>query len=1274
MARLGSLIARLLRLSLGLCALSLVLLALYVSLGRQLVPLVAEYRDQLLDQARAQLHMPVEIGALEGGWQGFGPVITLRDIQLGAGTQALRLEHVRLTPDILASLLARQPRIDSLELQGLQLSFRQAADGQWQVEGLPQSPQGSDPRQLLDLLLTPRRLTLLDSQATLLPRDAPPLSLTYLGLTLHSGVFGQRLEGRMTLPGGEPLALRADARIDRDDWRKSSADFYLSLPQSDWAKWLPPALTGQWRLQHLEAGGELWARLDKGEPTAAVVRLNAPRIQAAYAGREPVTIGDLGLGLYFQRRGTDLQLRISDLAANLDGQRWGEVEMDLALQHQDEEHWQLRGDRVDLGPLLPVLESLAPMPDKAVEWLRGLQPRGVLHNLNLDYWPQRQGAERLGYAFNLEKVGVAAFHEVPAVSNVDGTFSGNLGGGQLDSASKDFSLHLATLFPEPWHFRTANARLFWRWDDQAFTLGSHMMKVESDYGSLGGDMLIRLMHDHEQESYMDLRVGMRDGDGRYTPLFLPTVLPEMSQDLAHWLTGAIKGGHVEQGYFQWQGSLKKGAAPEDHAMSLYFKVRDGELDYQPGWPALTQAVGEVFVEDSGVRIRAQSGRILQSQVRDVAVDIPHVPAGEASHLYVDGDIDSSLGDGLKILQESPLGVQQAFAGWEGEGALQGHLKLDIPLAKAQASKSRVVVDFATDDARLKIARPALELAQLKGEFRYDTASGLSGQKISAQALGTRIAASIRAEGSPGVPRSRILANGQMPLKNLLDWGGIKQALPLSGRMPFQLDLLIAGKDSQLAVSSNLQGLAVDLPAPFGKAAQEARQSQWRMTLDGPERRYWASYDSLASLAYAAPAEQPLAGRGVLLLGGEQAQLPGSAGLQVRGRLDSVDADVWLAVLKRYANPQAQGAAGLVSSADLQIGAFRGFGGSMDNLGVTFARGDGNWRIGVQSSVVDGQALIPQGSGRPIQIRLQRLDLPKNPTSDLASAPTVVSDPLAHFDPRSLPAMDVAIAQLAQGGKPIGAWNFNVRPTAGGTSFNNLDLDLRGLKVGGTLRWEGPPGATRSSFQGSLQGKNLADVLKAWDFAPTATSERFRLDIDGGWPGSPAYISLRRFGGRMDADMRKGQFVDVEGGANALRVFGLLNFNAINRRLRLDFSDLFGKGLSYDRVQGVLTASDGVYLTREPIKLSGPSSNLEMSGTLDMAHDQIDAKLLVTLPLTNNLPLAALIVGAPAVGGALFVVDKLLGDRVGRFASVQYAVKGPWQNPNISFQKPFEKAQ
>ena len=75
----------------------------------------------------------------------------------------------------------------------------------------------------------------------------------------------------------------------------------------------------------------------------------------------------------------------------------------------------------------------------------------------------------------------------------------------------------------------------------------------------------------------------------------------------------------------------------------------------------------------------------------------------------------------------------------------------------------------------------------------------------------------------------------------------------------------------------------------------------------------------------------------------------------------------------------------------------------------------------------------------------------------------------------------------------------------------------------------------------------------------------------------------------------------------------------------------------------------------------------------MVRDRVDANLMVTLPVTNNLPLAALIVGAPAVGGALFLVDRLLGDRVARYASVHYRVEGPVKEPKMTFVKPFEKS-
>ncbi len=1267
MERLIRLFAALIRWGLGLCAVLLVLTALYVSLGRELTPLVAEYRAEVEDKAQQALGLPVHIGALEGSWNGLSPVLVARDVMVGESANALRLDQVRVAPDVLASLLAWEVRIGRLELNGLNLNLKENSDGRWQLEGLPmQQDQPLDPEQLLNRMQMVARLSVLDSQVTLQPLDHGPISLTYVGLELRTGASRQRLEARLTLPDGQPVALNLQTRIRASQWRDGQADAYLSLPQSDWARWLPARLTQQWKLSELKAGGEFWLSWGEGTVQSAVVRLNAPQVSGAYAERKPVTLKNLALNAYFQRSDKGFSVLLDSLALNL-----GETRLQSRIQLQQthaaeqvQELWHLQADRLDLTPLTPLIDALAPLPEGVAKAVDALKVTGVMRNVLLDYRPQEAGDQRLSFAANLERVGFDAYYGAPAARNVSGSISGDLGQGELRMDSKDFSLHLYPIFAKPWQYIQANARLTWTLDKQGFTLVAPYLKVLGEEGKIAGDFLIRLHFDHTQEDYMDLRVGLLEGDGRYTAKYLPQVL---SPALDGWLRTAILKGAVDEGFFQYQGSLNHGALDTARSISLFFKVHDAELAFQPGWPHVGKVSGDVFIEDSGVRILASKGQLLDTQVRDVYVNIPHVPSGQISHMYLDGEFAGGLGDGLKILQDAPIGTGSTFAGWQGEGDLKGKLKLDIPLAKGDEPK--ILVDFKTDKSRLKLSEPELELTQLKGDFRFDSSKGLSGQDISAQAFERPVTAQIFADGKGGKLSTRVVAKGQVAVKKLTDWLKVGQPLPVSGEVPYQLQLTLDGADSQMMVSSSLKGLAVDLPAPFGMPASMGRDSVFRMTLQGAERRYWFKYGELADFTFAAPGSNFAAGRGELFLGSGEAILPVAKGLRIRGVLSELDVEPWKALVDRYAGQDPGGSAKqLLSGAEFKVGKLSAFGTTLDQVSLQLQRKPAAWALQIDSQQAKGNVGIPDAKSAPMAINMQYVRLPAaDPT---AQADENAPDPLASVDPKQVPALDISIAQLFQGPDLIGAWALKVRPTPKGMAFNSLDLGLKGMVLQGDGGWEGQAGASNSWFKGRLGGKNLADVLKGWGFAPTVTSEDFHLDVDGRWPGSPAWVGLKRFSGTLDATLRKGQFVEVEGGAQALRVFGLLNFNSIGRRLRLDFSDLFGKGLSYDRVKGLLVASNGVYVTREPITLAGPSSNLELNGTLDMVADQVDAKLLVTLPVTNNLPIAALIVGAPAIGGALFLIDKLIGDRVARFASVKYNVKGPWKEPKITFDKPF----
>lgn len=1269
MERLTRFFAALTRWGLGACALVLVLTALYVSIGRELTPLIAEYRVEVQNKAREALGMPLTIGSLEGSWSGMAPVLKAHDVMVGEGNSALRLDEVQVVPDVWASLLNRDIRIGHVQLNGLQLSLRQDEHGHWALEGLPvQDDQPLDPEQLLNQLQRVARLSVLDSQVTLEPYKQSPLTLTYVGLTLDVGASDQRLDARLTLPDGQPVALSLSTQVQASHWRDGAAQAYVSLPQSDWAKWLPATLIAPWKVSELKAGGEFWFNWSQGSVQSAVARLNATRFSGAYADRKPETIENLALHAWAERGKQGFRVVLDSLAMNLGKTRW-ETRLQLqqfAATDKEQERWHLQADRLDLTPITPLMDSLAPVPEAVAKVIDQLSVTGTLRNVLADYRPAATDDQKISFAANLEQVGFNASHGAPAARNVSGLISGDLGKGELRLDSKDFMLHLDPIFAKPWQYLQANALLTWTLNKDSFTLIAPYIKVLGEEGNIAADFLIRIHLDHSQEDYMDLRVGLTDGDGRFTPKYLPEVL---SPALSEWLSTAIIKGAVEEGFFQYQGSLSHDAVAAARNISLFFKVHGAELAFQPGWPHVRNVSGDVFIEDSGVRIMASKGQLLDTRVRNVAVSIPHVPAGKVSHLFLDGDFEGGLGDGLKILQEAPIGTAETFAGWQGEGALKGRVDLDIPLE--QGVEPKILVDFNVDKARLKISEPELELTQLKGDLRFDSAKGLSGKGISARAFDRPITAQIFADGKPGRISTRVVASGQVGVKKLTDWLKFNQPIPVSGDLPYQLQLTLDGADSQLRVSSSLKGAVVDLPAPFGLAANESRNSVFRMTLQGAERRYWFDYGDLVNLTFAAPNGKFEDGRGELFLGDGKPVLPTTKGLRIRGVLSELDVAPWQALVERYAGNDPGGSAKqLLSSADFKVGKLIAFGTQLDQVRLVMKRVAASWALQIDSKQAIGAVTLPDANNAPIVVNMQTIRLPAPDPKTVAdeNAP----DPLAAVDPRKIPALDIIIRQLYQGADLLGAWSLNIRPNSRGISLTSLNLGLKGMLLEGSGGWEGVAGNSKSWYQGRLGGGNLATVLKNWGFAPSVTSDNFHVDIDGNWPGSPAWIGLKRFSGTLDASLNKGQFVEVDGSAQVLRIFGLLNFNAIGRRLRLDFSDLFGKGLSYDRVKGVLNARSGVYSTGKPILMTGPSTNLELNGTLNMVTDRVDAKLLVTLPVTNNLPLAALLVGGPAAGGAMFLLNKLIGDQVSRFASVQYSIQGPWNDPKITFDKPFEK--
>jgi uncharacterized protein YhdP len=194
--------------------------------------------------------------------------------------------------------------------------------------------------------------------------------------------------------------------------------------------------------------------------------------------------------------------------------------------------------------------------------------------------------------------------------------------------------------------------------------------------------------------------------------------------------------------------------PDARSISLFFKVHDAELAFQPGWPHVQQGQWRRVHRGQRRAHLASKGQLLDTQVSDVYVNIPHVPAGH-THLFLDGGFAGGLGDGLKILKEAPIGTGDLRRlGRRGRSAGQG--QAGYPAGKGDCRRSGRLQDC---QCAPEIGGAALELSQLKGDFRFDSAKGLRGN-ITAQAFDKPVSAQI-ADGKPGTMSTRVSASGQV---------------------------------------------------------------------------------------------------------------------------------------------------------------------------------------------------------------------------------------------------------------------------------------------------------------------------------------------------------------------------------------------------------------------------------------------------------------------------------------------------------------------------------
>ena len=1217
-----------------------VLLALVTAAGRVLVAWLPqlESRINLLLAGQA-----VEITGIEGRWHILNPVVHVQHVSFGGG----HARDVTVEVDVMESALHSALIVRHLSAAQVELAPVRDANGHWRL-GKGGTGAGAFPieeflRYSDGLRFPDVRVHFAasrDSDDSLAPLGDIQAQVTLANTGLrHSGEVVVRVETGGT--GEIRLAYNlSDAWFGRPtngevaiDTEGLAIDPTFGLAVGGAGATIDQ-LHGQWSFTGRSSAGQLaLVAHDLTLPTGALDGVDlALRGSTGRLGRRwDLAIDRLAL------TGSHGTVHLDQTAAavqkSLAG--WSNIEMELPP--------------LDAEPVIGVVRDAAASVHGVEEWLGGLNPHGRIDRARVRFDLDNRA---LDYVADVSELSLENWKGIPYVRNGKATIAGTENSVDIHLDGDHVAVGFLDYFERPTEFdHLEGSVLIW------FTPGYLAVQGRDLNGTFGPSSV----HSHftfgrpsdvlEQRLMMALRIS--DIDARQALGFVPRELPRALQD---GLDQAIVAGHVDAADLVYHGHLRTIEGLPMRQVELRVGLHDGVIKFHPDWPAAQGVAGEIEYAVGGTTGRFDAGNLAGIELASATVFLPH------SMESVDYQ-GKGTGDGValrRLIDTSPLANWLAFVkpDWTFEGPFDYTADMKIPIASGVAPQ--VDLHFILKDLSAQLTDLKMELGAMRGKLHYRYPNEIDAESLTGKLFGRPARFAVASEGG----QVRVSFDGKADAAEIMDWRALPNPGIVAGEFAFAGEYRIRPGSNEppvLVVQSDLAGVALSLPPPLGKLAADVRPSTLGLV-------FASDHDRLDfHLGEVAQGWLRLAGGGVR---------GGNVGVGVeaaaeRGDEDSVTIEGGLAQLDLTDRLRGE-EAGFYPSFPWSMNGFKigrvtfktvGF----DNVVADVTNRAGELRIAVAAPDVGGSMVW--SANAPPQIDLNYLKLP-------AGQPGGGADPLASVDPSGIIDLDVVVQSVLLGEENFGNWRFNVRKVDQGVAFENLVADIRGLHIESTADtiWTGADGG-RTHFRGQLHAGDLATVLPQWNYAPSLETTSTDVDAQISWPGSPLNFSLLGIVGKLSVKAEKGRFVDLGEGSGAVRVFSLLNFAAIAKRMTFDFSDVFGKGISFDQVTGSVMADQGVITFIDPMEINGTGGDFRINGTVNLKTGALDNEMVVTLPVSSSLPWYAAYLGFvnPIAAGAVLVGERLFRNQIDKVSSAKYKIGGTLQNPEVNFQQVFPKA-
>ncbi|HEA52885.1 YhdP family protein [Marinobacter antarcticus] len=1230
----------------------LVTFALYAGIGRQLTQNVDAFRDDLSRELSARLGHEVSIGKLSSRWVWLDPSFTAQDIEVtnpDTGVQVLSLRHLAVRFDALASLMRFRIVFEDFEAEGLELTLNQTDSGDLGIRGadLPEPLNNrfqhwlevagkwlSDPY----IKVTRVSLGIRDNQGQLRHLDIPQLDLIY-----QQGLF--RASGR-AMQSATTQQLASFKLVGKHFFRGDfTGQLYVDLDSGRLFDGLINEY--QWRdirVEGFDLGGEAWLTFKEGTLQQVNGTLRAPYLQLGLAGESLAPLEDINARFGWRRHRAVMEAsddagshpetigewHLKQLSWTWDGDDVSPFSLTLS---PGPEGITINADALPLRPLRRLISAVPLLPAVADEALEHYRPAGFLDRVRLRV--PGAGENRFEFSGQLRDVATAAYGGAPGVSGVNGSIYVDQSEGYVvaRAAEQPITLAFPELFSDAWSFGEVAATVAWKLDGPITRVYADDISIT--YGKnthLTGAFDLKL--DQQGEDNLGLRVGVKNADASMLGAFVPGKI--VDPGLYEWLTTAIKKADITSGVFYGHGQIGNDVPPGSFVSSMWYEFDNATVQYDTQWPEVTEARGRVAIQNGDTLVSLAAGKTGGLLLNPGTVAV--TPEKDSARVRVDVSAPVPANAIAYWMQNSPFGDMAGVEAAKLDYGGNYELGLAIHLSLKDGAEPVVEANVRTSNGSISYPEAGLRWDDISGALTYHSVKGFSTSPLEATFLDEPVQVTFSQSSldqAPGMTSLTIQQTGTLSVPDVLRQAGLPTSNPkpeaetegdsqssrygFTGGAEYSAQLeLVANRPPRVTVRSSLEGLAIDWPGSFSKKAAEA-----------------------APLSVEIDTE---AEGGLGIVG----QWENRATFDLLWKNTGLE----LTFGKLYLGDQ------ILTNIDLE---------ALD-------LGD-RWVLTTRSERAVGRIVFPDDN-RPVtaDFEVLRLVRDKAAAKDAPELLTIEQQLKAFraMDMASWPDVDIAISELRLNEDSLGRWSFHLRPDHQKLNIIGIEGRLKSLTLLGDMTWSVINNQETSQFSGTVHGGALADLSGLFDSEIPLSNKQSNIELKLDWPGRPDEFELADVNGNVKVRLDDGVILKSNNSAQVFRIFNLLNADTLWRRLKLDFSDLYERGVAFDAISGKARLDEGLLILDPELQVVGPSGAFKLSGSTNLEKEILDMRLVVVLPLTQNLPLAALLLGASApIGGALFVLDKVLGDPLSKLTSATYSVTGTWDAPKVNLSQVFD---